>query len=124
MDTNSGTFQDADLEITTHQVDAGSWVGEPCMWVEWVHLGDLQAMGQVEVLTVDGPKFRGAAMTHMGLWDMASSYGGMFVQALNTASIAHLTDLLCANSFPSYFEDLKFDKDNAHRRTKNLGNLF
>jgi len=76
------------------RVAEGQWITEAVLWTPWIHLGDLQAITDCQLITVDANSFGSAVRNATSLWSVLHRYGLAFVLELNTISRSDLTDNL------------------------------
>jgi len=71
----------------------GMWISEAVLWTEWHHLGDLQAMTECQVITVESKQFGEAVQVNAPMWMAVRKYAERFIDALNGIDLEDLTDL-------------------------------
>jgi len=69
------------------------WVCEAVLWTPWLHLGDLLAVTESQIVSVDAASFSEAVQINKPLWHAVHRYADKFVRALNEVSREDLTDL-------------------------------
>jgi hypothetical protein len=84
-----------DTEHLKECVLIGQWVCEAVLWtLRWIHLGDLQAQSETQIITIDSNEFGQSVRSHRLLWVGVRSYAQRFLEALNRISREDLTDML------------------------------
>lgn len=71
----------------------GQWVAEPVLWTQWVHLGDMVAINETQVVTIDAATFGDAVQANKVLWESIQGYARKFIALLNEQDAEDLTDL-------------------------------
>jgi len=84
------------------RVGEGQWITEAVLWTPWVHLGDLQALTDSQLITVDANSFGSAVRNATSLWSVLHRYGLAFVLELNTIQRTDLTDNLDRSFSPKH----------------------
>jgi hypothetical protein len=81
-------------ENVTSVLTAGSWVCEACLWVSWVHRGQLVAKEYTKIFTLDSADFGSIACSfeHTGLFDPLQ-YATEFCEALEDCDEDEVSDL-------------------------------
>merc|ERR1712217_430245 len=69
-------------------------VCEACLWTPWVHLGDLQAVSQVQLVAIDSKEFRHAAKIHGAFKHLFADYAAGFVKAITQRPECRISDML------------------------------
>jgi len=95
-------------------ISEGSWVAEAVLWTPWVHLGDLQAQTECQVITIEASIFGETIQMNRPLWLSVQKYALKFMDALNRVRCDSLTDL-CDELFSptDAIDQDDFHKDNA-----------
>merc|ERR1712217_807385 len=87
-----------DEECWEKRVSENESVCEACLWTPWVHLGDLQARSQVQLVFVDSAEFRRAAEKHGTILHLFAKYAAGFVRAIIRQPPQSISDLLSINT--------------------------
>mmetsp|Transcript_61649 Transcript_61649/g.198598 ORF Transcript_61649/g.198598 Transcript_61649/m.198598 type:complete len:751 (-) Transcript_61649:276-2528(-) len=74
-------------------VEAGAWVGEAALWVEWAYLGSLHAQEECELVTLDASKFHDAVCSNRNTRAEAAFYARHFEQGINRLERSKVSDL-------------------------------
>lgn len=72
----------------------GTWVAEAVLWTPWIHLGDLFALQESQIVVVDAMKFGEAVQIARPLLVAVSRYAEKFLDTMNRVNKQELTDLL------------------------------
>eukprot|EP00747_Dinoflagellata_sp_TGD_P056883 gnl/TRDRNA2_/TRDRNA2_150335_c2_seq1.p1 gnl/TRDRNA2_/TRDRNA2_150335_c2~~gnl/TRDRNA2_/TRDRNA2_150335_c2_seq1.p1 ORF type:complete len:202 (-),score=35.24 gnl/TRDRNA2_/TRDRNA2_150335_c2_seq1:154-729(-) len=83
-----------DRFVDTEIVEEGMWISEPIVWVSWMHLGDLLAACESQLIVIDAKQFADVVARVKVLVPMLRSYAELYVQELNKLRQDQLTDLL------------------------------
>jgi len=85
----------AHIPTGRHQeVGEGNWIAEAVLWTSWLHQGDLLALSEGQVISIDAHQFSEAVQVFRPLWVAFRAYAKRFVQAMNRIDQRELTDLL------------------------------
>jgi len=82
----------------TETLSDGQWACEPVLWTTWVHVGDLHACRESQIMAIDSAKFGVAVARQLPFWHRTRRYAEQFVVRLNQVDTDELTDL-CQNLF-------------------------
>lgn len=85
---------------TPEMVLVGQWVCEPVLWTPWIHLGDLEAMQDSQVIQIDSSKFGETVASARKLLLAMRRYAEGFLAHLNEVDKEDLSDL-CHTLFSS-----------------------
>jgi hypothetical protein len=77
------TYTDGESFVAT-AVRQGTWVGEPALWLEWVHLGQLAAATSCEILKMQLEPFRRTIRVQVGALPFATAYAKEFLRYLRS----------------------------------------
>lgn len=69
------------------------WMCEPALWTQWVHLGDLHAMTESNLICIDAERFSEVMCASRSSWTLASRYCRRYVDCLNSMALHELCDL-------------------------------
>merc|ERR1719221_2527378 len=72
----------------------GDWIAEQVVWTQWVHLGELRARDESDLLLIDPKKFADVILMSPPALDLARVYAGNFLAWLNTIEAQGLSDIL------------------------------
>mmetsp|Transcript_74777 Transcript_74777/g.226559 ORF Transcript_74777/g.226559 Transcript_74777/m.226559 type:complete len:252 (-) Transcript_74777:52-807(-) len=75
------------------------WIGEALLWTVWRHQGDLLAMIESELISIDPNQFVAVMSVHPKPWFYAKRYADKFLEYLNSISRTELLDILRHDSF-------------------------
>lgn len=88
-DENGNFFEEKELVLI------GQWVCEAVLWTaDWMHLGDLQAQNECQIITIHGSQFAQAVRMNRLLWCDMRKYTQEFLKALNSTPQHELSDLM------------------------------
>lgn len=90
--TASPQDDDIDSELGSC-LTTGEWICEASLWTSWVHLGDLQAVTDASVISIDTAIFGQGVSRDLSLWYVLHKYGQRFVEELNVVNREFLCDL-------------------------------
>merc|ERR1712050_37767 len=77
-------------------VHVDEWASEAALWTLWIHLGDLEASTECQIITIESQAFSAAVKVHTILMPKVSAYAQKFCSLLNdlcSRDISMLTDL-------------------------------
>jgi len=77
----------------SEELSRGQWVCEPVLWTPWVHLGDLHACRESQLMLIDSAKFGAAVSRQCRFWFRTRNYAKRFIAHLNEVDKDKLTDL-------------------------------
>ncbi|CAK0907232.1 unnamed protein product [Prorocentrum cordatum] len=82
-------------ETGSERVDKGEdWIAEPVMWsTEWYHLGDCTAVEESMLILVSAHDFCKEALRNPAAWILVTTYCKKYLDWLNTADPAELSDI-------------------------------
>jgi len=85
---------ETDRREATYILEAGSWICEACIWVSWVHRGQLIATQYTKIFTLDANAFASivSSFEHQGVFD-PFAYANDFVATLDDLEIEEVNDL-------------------------------
>lgn len=73
----------------------GDWFCEPCLWTEWMHVGQLYAQLECEIISVTATAFRELAVLHPIALQLIRTYAVIYISLLNDRrERGELSDLL------------------------------
>lgn len=73
----------------------GDWFCEPTLWTQWIHVGQLQAKLECEIIGLSATSFRELAILHPIALNLIRGYAVVFICLLNKKrELGELTDLL------------------------------
>lgn len=74
-------------------VPEGGWTSEATLWTPWVHCGDLQALVECQVVSIDAEQFGHSVHVNKTMWMAIRKYAENFCKELNKLDRKELTDL-------------------------------
>merc|ERR1712113_1112596 len=81
---NSGSVNDSDnYTCPPVGVDEEEWVSEAALWTLWIHLGDLEANTECQVVTIETKSFGAAVSTNVIIMPIVQAYAQKFCVLLN-----------------------------------------
>jgi len=95
----------------TVNVGREAWLCEVSLWTPWVHLGDLHATTECDMVCIDAPKFGETMKNNPLTWAMATRYAEKFMAHLNGVLSHKLTDLEMSEKWDDLFEQLNFEEE-------------
>jgi len=107
---DSGSNQDG-----PDYIYVGQWVAEVALWCSWVHLGDLHAMSECQVICVDKTTFAQSIRTQRWMWASMRRYAANFLRRLNQLCSEDLTDLTHRHFRPQDLLDDSIDFGESQR---------
>jgi len=72
----------------------GQWACEAVLWTPWIHLGDLMAVEESQVITVEAETFAKLVAANNVMWAGMRRYCDAFLRELNQVNPDDLTDLM------------------------------
>merc|ERR1712060_136243 len=72
----------------------GQWASEAVLWTQWMHLGDLQAITECQIIRVNAEQFGMLVKTNRPLLLAVRKYAELFVIEMNKLTRDELTDLM------------------------------
>jgi hypothetical protein len=72
----------------------GEWICEAVLWTPWLHLGDLHAARESQLITINAAAFGDSVRQNKPMWLGLRRYAEKFVRTLNKIEREDLTDLL------------------------------
>mmetsp|Transcript_63334 Transcript_63334/g.204126 ORF Transcript_63334/g.204126 Transcript_63334/m.204126 type:complete len:236 (+) Transcript_63334:2-709(+) len=107
-----GTLRYTMMDGTRHEPppQANDWIGEPALWTDWRHQGELMSVTTSELVCVDPGEFLGVMYVHPRPWFYAQRYATRFIELLNSIDGKLLTDLIHDEAF---FAQVTQDSDHA-----------
>jgi len=75
------------------------WISEALLWTSWRHQGDLLAMIESELISLDPGQFVEVMNVHPRPWFYAKQYAFRFIKLLNRLGKAAVTDILRHEQF-------------------------
>jgi len=113
------------MEYTTPdyvaQVRSGwesTWMSEAVLWTTWMHVGELSATEDSQVLVLDALAFQQVADQFQVTGIDLASYADAFVQELNTAREGTLSDLPRGAKFPIVSREPASEEEEEKRRCR------
>lgn len=73
----------ANTFIASAYVSEEDWISEAVLWTQWTHAGDMQAVTESTLITLDGAHFGEVICMQLPCWEFARTYAQKFVSLLN-----------------------------------------
>merc|ERR1712051_248759 len=70
------------------------WLSEAVLFTVWRHMGDLFALCESELLSVNPEQFMSVMSVHPRPWNLTQSYARKFIKLLNGIYVSDLTDII------------------------------
>merc|ERR1712051_919863 len=84
------------------------WLSEAVLFTVWRHMGDLFALCESELLSVNPEQFMSVMSVHPRPWNLTQSYARKFIKLLNGIYVSELTDII---RHPFFFGEAMFGSD-------------
>merc|ERR1712051_954247 len=84
------------------------WLSEAVLFTVWRHMGDLFALCESELLSVNPEQFMSVMSVHPRPWNLTQSYARKFVKLLNGIEVSELTDIV---NHPSFYSEALIESD-------------
>lgn len=79
-------------------LDAGDWIGEHVLWIQWKYVGTLVATGESELVTIDAASFAQIALKQVEVVCFLARYAAEFYRWICQKQPRELIDVLFAES--------------------------